>query len=132
MLRVFTVLTLLVIGAAISRGQSKPVTVMPAKELVTYAPKPQLPKQATDKHLSGAGVCLLEIRPDGTVQRATMIQSTGELLLDKATTDCFSKWRFLPGKVTKVQIPITYWGNDEKPNASNRSRQRLSSSPNFS
>jgi TonB family protein len=116
-------LVVVALNLSIRQGQSQDSeasTVRPAKAVVTYAPKPQLPDEARAKHLSGAGVCLLHVRPDGTVERAEMIQSTGQPLLDKATVDCFSKWRFVPSAISaikngKVKIPITYTGNYTKP-----------------
>jgi TonB family protein len=94
-------------------------TARPAKTVVSYAPKPKVPAEARAKHLSGSGVCLLHVRPDGSVARAEMFQSTGQPLLDKATIDGFSKWRFFPGAVKskdgRVKIPITYTGNYPKP-----------------
>jgi TonB family protein len=44
----------------------------------------------------------------GTVTSAAMTQSTGDAILDKITTDTFAKWRFKPGTVSQVQVPITY------------------------
>jgi TonB family protein len=44
----------------------------------------------------------------GNVSSATMTESTGNALLDKITTDTLEKWRFKPGTVSQVQVPITY------------------------
>ncbi len=80
----------------------------PARKLAIYAPRPQIPVEAHARHLTGAGICVVYVRPDGTVKRAEMLQSTGQALLDKASIDAFSRWRFVPGSVTKVKIPIRY------------------------
>jgi TonB family protein len=75
-----------------------------------YAPHPMYPWPPAEvimMHLAGEGVCLLYLRPDGTVERAEMLVSTGQPLLDKLTIKTFSKWRFVPGP-KKVTIPITY------------------------
>jgi TonB family protein len=86
-----------------------------AKRVAIFAPKPEVPVEARARHLSGAGVCVVYVRPDGTVSRADMLQSTGQPILDKASTDAFSRWRFIPGSVKKVKIPIRYTGNYTKP-----------------
>jgi hypothetical protein len=44
----------------------------------------------------------------GSVTSAVMAQSTGNAILDKITTDTFGRWRFKPGTVSQVQVPITY------------------------
>jgi len=91
----------------------------PAREKVAtaiYAPRPKFPWPPAEvimMHLTGEGVCLLHVRPDGTVERAEMLVSTGQPLLDKLTIDTFSKWRFVPGP-KKVTIPIIYTSNYAK------------------
>jgi TonB family protein len=43
----------------------------------------------------------------GKVTDATMEQSTGDAILDKSTTNAFRQWRFKPGTVPKLRVPIT-------------------------
>jgi TonB family protein len=75
-----------------------------------YTPRPQLPQIAYTKHLRGDGYFTLHVRPDGTVSHVDVTQSTGHKVLDDATVAAFIKWRFEPGKVKKVVIPLTYTG----------------------
>jgi TonB family protein len=44
----------------------------------------------------------------GNVTGAMMAQSTGNAILDKVTTNTFQRWRFKPGTVSQVRVPITY------------------------
>jgi TonB family protein len=45
----------------------------------------------------------------GSVTDATMVQSTGNNLLDQSTTSTFRRWKFRPGTTApKVKIPITF------------------------
>jgi hypothetical protein len=44
----------------------------------------------------------------GKVTELTMEQSTGNPILDKTTTEAFKQWRFKPGTVSRVRVPITY------------------------
>jgi len=44
----------------------------------------------------------------GKVTDAIMAQSTGDAMLDKVTTKTFRRWRFKPGTVSHVRVPIVY------------------------
>ncbi len=44
----------------------------------------------------------------GKVTDAIMTQSTGDAILDNVTTNTFRRWRFKPGTVSQVQVPIDY------------------------
>ena len=86
------------------------------KVRTTFAPRPIVPAEARAKHLKGAGVCIVYLRQDGTVERAEMNPSTGEPLLDKASIDAFSRWKFnAPVTVHKIKIPIRYTGKYPEP-----------------
>src|SRR6266481_4910581 len=37
----------------------------PARKLAIYAPRPKVPAEARARHLTGAGVCVVYVRPDG-------------------------------------------------------------------
>jgi len=89
--RVVFVMQFLTLAASLSSeawGQTpaKP-PVRGAKRVAICAPKPDVPASARASHLSGAGVCVVYVRPDGTVSRAEMLQSTGQPILDKASID---------------------------------------------
>lgn len=48
------------------------------------------------------------MRPDGTVQNVTTLQSTGHAILDQATIDCLRNWRFYAHSIKLVRVPIHY------------------------
>jgi protein TonB len=80
-----------------------------AKVLVTYAPRPVYPYQARRLRITGSGIALLTVASaDGNVVDVRMTQSCGSVILDNATLDAFRRWRFKPGSVERVQVPITY------------------------
>ena len=80
-----------------------------AKAVAVRAPLPVYPYQAKHDHITGDGVCVMTVDTAiGKVTDATMEQSTGNAILDKATTNAFRKWRFKPGTVSTVRVPITY------------------------
>jgi len=80
-----------------------------AKAVAVRAPLPVYPYQAKHDHITGDGVCVMTVdTASGKVTDATMEQSTGNVILDKTTTNAFRQWRFKPGTVSKVRVPITY------------------------
>lgn len=79
------------------------------KAMVAYAPRPVYPYEARRQRVTGSGVALLTIdQISGTVTNVRMTQSCGNAILDNSTFDAFRRWRFQPGSVTRVQVPITY------------------------
>jgi TonB family protein len=78
------------------------------KEIATFRPKPLYPIEARRDRIQGYGVAVLWVAPDGTVRRAEMLQSTGYAVLDQATLEAYRRWRFKPGLVKKVKIPVTF------------------------
>lgn len=89
-----------------------PVKAMPmssAKALAVYAPRPGYPYEARAKKITGSGVCVVDVdTPSGSVTNASMAQSIGNPILDNSAVTAFRQWRFRPGTVSKVKIPITF------------------------
>jgi len=57
----------------------------------------------------GSGVVMVEVdETTGQVTSAKMEKSTGYKILDDAALEAFSRWRFRPGTVHKVTIPINF------------------------
>jgi TonB family protein len=80
-----------------------------AKALAVYAPRPQYPYEARSRHITGSGVCVAIVDPaSGNVTSVSMSQSVGNPILDNAAMSAFRQWRFRPGTVSKVNIPITF------------------------
>ena len=53
--------------------------------------------------------CLVTIdKETGKVTEARMFESTGNQLLDGAALQAYSQWRFKPGSVTQLKIPIEF------------------------
>ena len=86
-----------------------PMSISSAKALATYAPRPQYPYEARSRRITGSGTCVVTVDPgSGSVTSASMAQSIGNPILDNAATSAFRQWRFKPGTVSKVRIPITF------------------------
>ena len=89
--------------------QATPITLSALKAVAINAPLPDYPYQAKNAHISGSGVCVLVVdTASGRVTSATMARSTGNQILDKVTTNTLKRWRFKPGTLSQVQVPITY------------------------
>ena len=79
------------------------------KAMVAYAPRPVYPYEARRQRLTGSGVALLTMdQTSGTVIDVLMTQSCGNIILDNSTRDALRRWRFRPGSLTKVEVPVTY------------------------
>lgn len=91
---------------------TKPPGMMSAsqgKAAAISAPRPEYPYEARRTHATGSGVCVVTVDTgSGNVTDATMAQSIGSPLLDNAAVSAFKRWRFKPGSVSKVKIPITF------------------------
>ena len=96
------------IKAPQAAGRPGTLSISSAKALATYAPRPQYPYEARSRHVTGSGVCVVEVGPSGSVTSAAMAQSIGNPILDNAAVSAFRQWRFKPGSVSKVKIPITF------------------------
>jgi protein TonB len=93
-------------------GPPKPPGTMSAagaKAVAVSAPRPEYPYEARSRHITGSGVCVVTVdTASGSVSDASMAQSTGNPILDNSAVSAFRRWRFKPGMVSKVKIPITY------------------------
>jgi TonB family protein len=90
-------------------GRPGTMSISAAKALAVFAPRPEYPYEARSLYITGSGVCVLTVDPrSGNVTDAIMAQSTASPILDNSTLTAFKRWRFRPGTVTKVKIPITF------------------------
>jgi len=90
-------------------GTGKAARPGSVKSLTLYAPKPNYPYEARRGGTTGSGVVQLTVNFDaGNVIDARMTQSTGSTILDTATIEALRRWRFKPGAVETVSVPITF------------------------
>jgi TonB family protein len=88
------------------------MSITGAKALAIYSPKPDYPMEARSRHVTGSGMCVMTVDPgSGNVTDANMAQSIGNPILDNATTSAFKRWKFKPGTVSRVKVPITFTTN---------------------
>jgi len=80
-----------------------------AQAIAVRAPLPEYPYQAKRAHMTGSGVCVMTVNTaSGNVTNAMMAESTGDGILDYVTIHTFQRWRFKPGTVSQVRVPISY------------------------
>jgi TonB family protein len=94
---------------AMSISAPVPMSLSVAQSMAISAPLPGYSFEAKRRNLTGNGVCVMTVdSATGTVTDATMYQSTGSAILDKLTIQAFKSWRFKPGTVSQVRVPISY------------------------
>jgi len=93
-----------------ARPSTAPVlSLSEAKAFALDAPRPDYPYEARSRKITGSGVAVLTVDArTGAVMNASMAQSIGSPILDNAVVSAFRRWRFKPGTVSKVKVPITY------------------------
>jgi TonB family protein len=80
-----------------------------AVALAIFTPAPRYPHEARAKHVQGVGMVRLDVdRRTGYVKSARMLQSTGHQILDDEALRAFRAWRFTPGSVSAVRIPVSF------------------------
>ena len=73
------------------------------------SPKPVYRPEWAKQGLKGKGLVLVTIdTKTGKVSGVRMLQSTGNQLLDGAALQAYSQWRFEPGSVPQVKMPIEF------------------------
>jgi protein TonB len=80
-----------------------------AKALAINSPRPPYPYEARSKRITGSGVITVSVdSASGDVTSASVTKSCGSSILDDAAVSTFRRWRFRPGSVSRVTIPITF------------------------
>ncbi|MEY2546738.1 MAG: periplasmic protein TonB [Verrucomicrobiota bacterium] len=89
-------------------GPPRQMSIGQARAVAVSMPRPNYPYEARSRHIVGNGVCVVTVDPgSGAVTNATMAQSLGNPILDNSALSAFRQWRFKPGSVSSVKIPIT-------------------------
>jgi TonB family protein len=120
-------LALIVTLASLSslHAQSASPVRQPPPPRAIYTPKPAYRAEWAKQGLTGKGVVLVNIdKQTGNVTGARMLTSTGNKLLDGAALEAYSQWRFQPGTVSQVKIPIEF-ANRAKPPTAKRTLSQL-------
>jgi TonB family protein len=80
-----------------------------ARAVAIATPRPEYPYEARRARITGRGIAVMHVNPStGVVTGAEMAQSTGHAVLDNAALSAFRRWRFKPGTVSMVRLPIAF------------------------
>jgi TonB family protein len=116
----FLLLTVTLVSVSSLHAQSASPAGQQSSLKAIYTPKPVYRPEWARQGLTGKGVVLVTVdKETGKVTGARMLQSTGNKLLDGAALEAYSQWRFQPGTVSQVKIPIEF-KNRPKPQTSTR------------
>jgi TonB family protein len=86
------------------------------REDAIFTPRPfypSIPVRHGVYHFVGSGSFILHVNADGTVSRVDVEHSTGAQTLDRSAISALSAWRFKPGRVKAVRIPVTFTVNSQ-------------------
>jgi len=72
------------------------------------APKPIYPLAARQNGIQGRGIFKLVLGKGGQVDSIQLIKSTGSKVLDDAAEKALRQWRFKPGLVNAINVPVTF------------------------
>ena len=121
------VIAILLLGILSAEGSARDPSnyfyrVSPASEPLKIeraynAKRPEYPPEARRHHLTSSGLFGLQIRADGSVARVEALRSIGHESLDRAAVSAFQQWRFRPGSIQVVRVPIRYLDGPHRPDA---------------
>lgn len=81
---------------------------------IVYKVGPRYPSKYQRARIGGTGRFRINIDfKTGNVTSVTVVKSTGSDGLDREAIFALRRWRFKPGKVREVEIPITFSNGSE-------------------
>jgi TonB family protein len=87
------------------------------KAITVYAPTPKYPFETDYNRAGGSATARLAVdKQTGAVTKVELTQGTGSQMLDNVVVGTLRKWRFKPGTVSQIDVPIGF--NDYNPSAS--------------
>ena len=90
-------------------AEPRSISLEEAVQIALFTPAPHYPYKAREKHLEGSALMLLTVnRQTGYVTSARILKSTGHQILDDEALKAYKAWRFKPGTVSAVRIPVTF------------------------
>ncbi len=116
-LRIAFMILLLAVAPAFAAEQTTAVwsdghsSALSDDELMHYAiasPGAGYPAAAQKANLSGSGLYELQINKAGMTTAVAVVKSSKSAVLDQAARSAFLKWRFKPGVLTRVRVPVSW------------------------
>jgi TonB family protein len=78
------------------------------KKAMISAPQPEYPISARQYRIQGSGMFRLNLAKDGKVDSLRVLKSTGNKTLDDAAEKALRQWRFKPGMMQTLNVPINF------------------------
>jgi TonB family protein len=123
--RLFLVPFFAVISVSTLRAQPASPTATVSLPQAVYSPRPIYRPEWAKQGLTGKGVVLVTIdTKTGKVSGVRMLQSTGNKTLDGAALETYSQWRFKPGSVPQVKMPIEFTNRPQPQTSKPIARER--------
>ena len=73
---------------------------------------PEYPPKFAPYAWSGKGLFLLKVNSKtGIVDEVKVLKSTGHVLLNEFSVKAFFQWRFQPGGLAEVQVPVEFYAH---------------------
>lgn len=69
---------------------------------------PVYPWEARRSRVTGIGIYEFRIDRTGKPTEIVVVKSGGHIALDQAAQDAFIRWRFKPGVLARVRMPVTW------------------------
>src|SRR6266487_2153187 len=91
-------------------AEARPTPRPTPQPRLVYAPVPSFPPEAYSRPSSRSGRFLLNFNARGNVTKIQIIQSTGNVLFDRAARDTLRQWKSAPGREWVATVPITFQG----------------------
>ena len=105
-------MALAMLTASVNAATDNAVDIDQVRALCISAPRPQYPYEARARGITGAGVFIIGVDlRSGNTTGYKIVRSTGSPILDNATLAALRFWRFKPGSVSRVRIPIVFTMN---------------------
>lgn len=102
-------LILVAFGAGHAVAATQQTNPKTPRAMAVYAARPEYPYLARSRRITGSGVAVMQVdSATGKVTSCRMNPSTGSTILDAAAIDAFRQWRFKPGTMKEVRVPITF------------------------
>jgi len=80
-----------------------------ARTQALSTPSPDYPDTVRDRGITGQGVFMANLdSKTGTVRSVATLRSTGNELLDQAALKALRQWKFKPGRLLIVRVPIKF------------------------
>jgi TonB family protein len=106
---VFSLVALAAFGPTCVKATVTQTNGTDPRAVAIFAQPPEYPYLARSRRITGSGVVsMLVDSVTGKVTSCRMVVSTGSVILDGACLDAFRQWRFKPGMMKEVRVPITF------------------------